>query len=70
MGDILDDAKMACDSKHDTVLRVGFLNKNDPEKFDKFLDKFDLVVTEDGSLCPVIDLLESIHSKTDYLSKI
>ena len=36
MGDILDDAKMACDTKHDTVIRVGFLNKHDPEKFDKF----------------------------------
>jgi len=26
MGDILEDSLMACDSRHEIVLRVGFLN--------------------------------------------
>ena len=29
MGDILEDAKMANDTKHQNILRVGFLNQHD-----------------------------------------
>lgn len=56
---------MACDTKHDTVLRVGFLNIRDhlefSNNFRKFSKVFDIVITDDGSLEPVIHLLESLR---------
>lgn len=57
MGDILEDAEMACDTKHNTVFRVGFLNSSSKEKLAKFGQKFDLVICDDGSLCPILHLL-------------
>ena len=63
MGDILQDAYMCCDSKHDTVVRVGFLNKGESagqEVLNKYMSKFDLVIAGDGSLCPVLVLLECL----------
>lgn len=32
MGDILQDAAMVCDKRHETVLRIGFLNQHDEIK--------------------------------------
>lgn len=61
MGDIIADAFMASDSKHDTVVRVGFLNKlSDPLMLESYMETFDLVISDDGSLCPVLSLLEEI----------
>jgi hypothetical protein len=49
---------MACDTKHDTVLRVGF--NNDSKDHDEFERHFDMVVSGDASLCKVIDLFKFI----------
>ena len=67
MGDILEDAYMACDTRHDTVLRIGFLNVRDKlemsEKLVKYKEVFDIVISDDGSLDPVLHLLESIRDQ-------
>lgn len=67
MGDILEDSLMACDTRHDTVLRVGFLNVGDHLEFSnnlkKFQKVFDIVITDDGSLEPIIHILESIRGE-------
>lgn len=45
---------MVCDTKHEHVLRIGFYNdKNDKSLLDSYMEKFDLVISGDGSLCPV-----------------
>jgi hypothetical protein len=68
MGDILEDALMACDSKHDTVLRVGFLNVREHPEFDnnfiKFQKEFDIVITDDGSLEPIVHLLDFLKDES------
>ncbi len=68
MGDILEDAEMACDSKHSTVFRVGFLNSTSEEKLAKFGHKFDLVICDDGSLCPIIHLLHVINNQAGEIN--
>ena len=47
---------MACDSRHDTVLRIGF--NNDDKDHDDFERHFDMIVTGDASMCKVIELLK------------
>ena len=58
---------MACDTKHETVLRVGFLNIRDHLEFSnnlrKFQNAFDIVITDDGSLEPIIHLLDSLKDE-------
>lgn len=62
MGDILDDVKMVRGSKHDVVLKVGFLNdisKNE-HLAEEFSKTFDIVIAGDGSLEPVNYLLKAV----------
>ena len=40
MGDILEDSMMACDTRHDTVLRIGFLNLLDKNEYSQHLKKY------------------------------
>ena len=67
MGDILEDSLMACDTRHETVLRVGFLNIRDHLEFSNNLQKFkrvfDIVISDDGSLEPIIHVLDSFGGK-------
>ncbi len=60
MGDLVEDIEMVDESKHDLVLKVGFLNSPDkhPDLLQKYQDSFDLVITGDGSLEPVLTLLK------------
>ena len=64
MGDILEDSLMACDTRHETVLRIGFLNLRDQAEFSNNLKRyqqvFDIVIADDGSLEPIIHILEQI----------
>ena len=63
LGDILDDSTIACDTKHENVVRIGFLNVNSEDKFEQFSKKFDIVICEDGSLCPVISIINNVLGK-------
>lgn len=59
IGDILQDARMVDDSRHSHVVRVGFCNKA-TACVDAYLEHFDLVISRDGSLCPVLSILNRV----------
>ena len=55
MGDIIQDATICLDVDYSTILRIGFLNElTDQAKLDRYLESFDLVIADDGSMCPVM----------------
>lgn len=68
MGDIVEDSHMAKKQNHDVILAIGFLNEEyaklseDNETVKNFKKNFDLIITDDGSICPVIHMLQSIYS--------
>lgn len=73
MGDILEDHHMVDTSKHETVLRIGFLNKspNDQDEYNfemkRYKEKFDIVISDDGSICPILHTLSILgdHKLTE-----
>ena len=69
MGDILEDIEMVDSSKHEVVLKIGFLNnlKNHEHLFERFKESYDIVIVDDGSMLPVSYLLNKIfnHKITD-----
>lgn len=67
MGDIIEDSFMVRESHHDTILRVGFLNKQDVEKKDliAFKNTFDLILSGDGSFCPIQASLEALFTEKE-----
>lgn len=44
---------MVCDTKHSNVIRIGYLNYEE-ERMKSYMDNFDMVITGDGSLCPIV----------------
>jgi len=67
MGDIIEDSFMVRESHHDTILRIGFLNKLELEKKEliAFKNTFDLIIGGDGSFCPIITSLEALFNNKD-----
>ncbi|ETN13661.1 CAMK/CAMKL/AMPK protein kinase [Phytophthora nicotianae INRA-310] len=63
LGDSLGDSNMAngLDFKEDEIVRIGFLNDGADEKLDLYLQRFDVVLTNDSSLLPVELLLHQIQ---------
>lgn len=59
MGDILDDSKMVNEKVHDVVLKVGFFNAKEDKAnlIENYLENFDVVIPNDGSLMPVVEIL-------------
>ena len=64
MGDIVEDSFMVRENHHKTILRVGFLNADDPKPQDvtAFRNCYDLFVMGDGSICPINASLETIFN--------
>jgi hypothetical protein len=62
LGDSLGDADMAngLQFAEDEIVRVGFLNTSVNEKLETYLQRFDVVLTDDSSLLPVELLLHQI----------
>jgi putative NIF3 family GTP cyclohydrolase 1 type 2 len=54
MGDIIADSCMARDNKHEHVLKVGFFNGHGKVTLEEFSKHFDVVITGDGTLCPIV----------------
>ncbi|CAH0477633.1 unnamed protein product [Peronospora belbahrii] len=63
LGDSLGDSDMAngLDFKEDEIVRIGFLNDGVEEKLDLYLQRFNVVLTNDSSLLPVELLLHQIQ---------
>jgi len=62
LGDTLGDLEMAEEVDHDCIIKIGFLNKPDENKFEKFSNSFDVVVLNDGDLNYVNELIKLILS--------
>jgi len=60
LGDIVEDAHMVRDECHETVLRIGYLNKGEKEREALFRDTFDMVISGDGTLAEVNDIIRQI----------
>ena len=65
MGDLLEDVKMVDPSRHETVLKVGFMNDWASEKhlLEDFMNTFDVVIVGDGSLQPVNLLISNLFKE-------
>ena len=62
MGDIIEDSKMPKDSEHENLLKIGFFNTTEGHAtLEDFTKHFDLVISSDGSLCPVLYLLQNLY---------
>jgi len=59
-GDSLNDIKMIEGVDHKTVIFVGFLNNKIEERLELFKDKYDIVITNDGSFEQILELLKEI----------
>ena len=61
LGDGIGDLGMTVGIEHDTILRIGFLNEN-PEKLPLFEKEFDVVITNDGSMEYINNLLKRMFN--------
>ena len=62
LGDTIEDAQMVNDADADCIIRVGFLNESVAENRAAYLRAYDIVICNDASLAPVIELLEALYS--------
>ena len=65
MGDIIPDSKMSRDEKHDQLIKIGFFNGDRDHSsvpLEDFQKHFDLVITGDGTLCPVMYTLQNLFA--------
>jgi len=60
LGDGIDDNGMIEGFDFDEIIRIGFLNENVSENKQKYLENFDVVITGDGDMNYVNDLLKQI----------
>ena len=53
---------MAQESKHNTILRIGYLNDMEVNGhlLENYMDTFDIVVTGDGPLSPINYILNNL----------
>lgn len=60
LGDSLGDLGMSEGMEHECIIRVGFLNENKEELLSKYMESFDIVITDDGSIGYVKEMVEKI----------
>ena len=60
LGDTIEDAQMVNDTDADCVIRVGFLNEAVEENRAAYQRAYDIVICNDASMAPVIELLETL----------
>lgn len=63
LGDSLGDLGMSEGIEHDCIIRVGFLNENKEELLQKYMEVFDVVITDDGGMGYVMEIAEEILGK-------
>lgn len=59
IGDTIEDAQMVNDAQANCIIRVGFLNDAIEENRAAYLCTYDVVICDDESMAPVIELLRS-----------
>jgi len=60
LGDSLSDLKMITGFDYDNLIKIGFLNENVEANLDKYKDSYDVVITDDGDMGYVNELLAKI----------
>ena len=60
LGDTIEDAQMVNVADADCVIRVGFLNEAVEENCAAYQRAYDIVICNDASMAPVIELLEAL----------
>ncbi|RLN50290.1 hypothetical protein BBJ29_003514 [Phytophthora kernoviae] len=60
LGDSRGDVRMAEGLKAEEIIRVGYLNVHVDEALDEYLDLYDVVIVNDGTLIPVEMLIDQI----------
>lgn len=60
LGDSLGDIGMTEGIKHDCIIRIGFLHENPKENLNLYLEKYDVVILNDGPMDYVIQLIKKI----------
>ena len=62
VGDALEDIRMLGDAENDIIISIGFLNENVEENLEIFKESFDVVITGDGEMNYIIELLDKIKA--------
>lgn len=62
LGDSLSDLGMSSGIKHDLILKIGFLNEDIKSKLELYKSKFDVVITDDGTMNYVNKLLYGLKN--------
>jgi len=70
MGDSLSDVLMSDGYDCDNILTVGFLNQNIEANLKRYMDTFDVVITGDGSMQFVVDILRQLPTITPAITPI
>ncbi|MFA5125931.1 MAG: hypothetical protein WC462_02930 [archaeon] len=63
MGDSLGDLKMVGQITYDEIIRIGFLEENNPAQLEEFKKHFDVILFNDASLDFVNNLLKNLIRK-------
>ena len=64
VGDALDDATMSDGAELTTLLKIGLLNHNVDALLPRYLELFDIIVTGDASLEPLLAILHGVQFST------
>ncbi|HLC71511.1 MAG TPA: haloacid dehalogenase-like hydrolase [Candidatus Nanoarchaeia archaeon] len=62
LGDSLGDLGMAEGIEHETIIRIGFLNEDKEKMLEKYMQEFDVVITDDGEMGYVKEIVGEILS--------
>ncbi len=74
MGDLVEDYLIVKSLKLSNVIGIGFFNRDAdyaPEQFSKYMDTYDIVISGDGNLIHVVELIKSIigvPNEREYMS--
>lgn len=60
LGDQIEDVGIVKNFQHDNIIKIGFLNDRVDEKLETFKKNFDIIITGDGSLDYVNNLLKEL----------
>jgi 5'-nucleotidase len=60
LGDSLGDPHMADGFDYETIIKIWFLNKDTPENREKFQEKYDLIILDDGPMDEINEILRKI----------
>ena len=64
LGDLVEDLRVLEGLDHEVELKIGFLNRNIEENLDVFKQNFDVVITNDGPMTFVNQIIKQIMERS------